>query len=310
MKIYISKINESWIIDRIKKEWIINNKSLISKHPYFSDIIWIIAPWGIDEKFLLKYYNKKIVYSLYHFEDTSEKSKEIKKIIEIDKYINFYHVISLDTKKILSKYTKKPIYFLPLWVNQSIWFYIDKKDELRKKYGFNNDDYIIGSFQRDTEGFDLRSPKLVKGPDIFIKLVNQVYKENKNLKVLLTGKRRQYVISELEYLKIPFAYYEMTNFNMMNELYNLLDLYLITSRVEGGPQALVECGQTKTPIISTRVGLSEQILHPQSLYDFNNLSTFNKAKPNIKHAYEKSSLYTIPNGMSGYLNMFTELYES
>ena len=32
---------------------------------------------------------------------------------------------------------------------------------------------------------------------------------------------------------------------MMNELYNILDLYLITSRLEGGPQALVECGQTK-----------------------------------------------------------------
>ena len=44
----------------------------------------------------------------------------------------------------------------------------------------------------------------------------------------------------------------MTNFKMLNELYNVLDLYLVTSRIEGGPQALVECGQTKTPILSTK----------------------------------------------------------
>ena len=45
---------------------------------------------------------------------------------------------------------------------------------------------------------------------------------------------------------------------MLNELYNVLDLYLVTSRIEGGP-TLVECGQTKTPILSTNVGIADQI---------------------------------------------------
>ena len=48
----------------------------------------------------------------------------------------------------------------------------------------------------------------------------------------------------------------------MNELYNLIDLYIVTSRIEGGPQAIVECGITKTPIISTDVGgISEVIIN-------------------------------------------------
>ena len=67
--------------------------------------------------------------------------------------------------------------------------------------------------------------------------------------------------------KIPFKYFEMTNFEMLNELYNVLDLYLVTSRIEGGPQALVECGQTKTPILSTNVGIADQILAPESIFD-------------------------------------------
>ena len=45
MKIYLSKINESWIIDRIRKEWLQNNPNISTKFIYRSDVIWIISPW-------------------------------------------------------------------------------------------------------------------------------------------------------------------------------------------------------------------------------------------------------------------------
>ena len=35
MKIYISKINESWIIDRLKREWIQYNKAFIPAIDFF-----------------------------------------------------------------------------------------------------------------------------------------------------------------------------------------------------------------------------------------------------------------------------------
>ena len=69
----------------------------------------------------------------------------------------------------------------------------------------------------------------------------------------------------------------------LNKLYNILDLYLVTSRVEGGPQAILECGITKTPILSTDVGVASEILHPDSLYNENN---FLKAKTNSEFAYK------------------------
>ena len=210
----------------------------------------------------------------------------------------------------MEQITDKPIYSIPLWVNQNIWYIIKDKKELREQYNFQKNDFLVGSFQRDTEGKDLISPKLVKGPDIFIEIVTSLFKKNKNLKVVLAGKRRQYVISELEKRNIPFFYFEMTDFKILNELYNILDLYLVTSRLEGGPQALVECGLTKTPIISTDVGIANQILSPSSIFNQEKLSTFKKTIPDVNFAFEKSSKLTIPNGMLKYIEMFNEVHES
>ena len=111
--------------------------------------------------------------------------------------------------------------------------------------GFSKDDYLIGSFQRDTEGNDLVSPKLIKGPDIFFDIITNLYRKNKNLKVVLTGKRREYLKNKFDANGIPYIYYEMADFGYLNKLYNLLDLYIVSSRIEGGPQAILECGITK-----------------------------------------------------------------
>lgn len=310
MKIFTTKINESWIIDRIKKEWMLYNKSISTNFILHSDIIWIIAPWSLNQNYLKKFNNKKKVYSVYHFESTSPDDPEILNIIKNDKFIDAYHTISSQTKQILQNYTKKPIYNIPFWVNQNIFFNIKNKKALRNKFNINEKDYLVGSFQRDTESKDLKSPKLIKGPDILISNLIEIKKNHKNLKVILTGKRREYVIKELIKNNIDYKYFEMTSFTELNELYNILDLYLITSRLEGGPQALMECGQTLTPILSTNVGIAELILSKESIYDYDNLSTFKHCKTNIEHAYKESSKYTIPIGMNKFIEMFKEIYEN
>ena len=50
----------------------------------------------------------------------------------------------------------------------------------------------------------------------------------------------------------------MVNSKELNELYNILNLYIVSSRIEGGPQAILECAITKTPIVSTDVGLQRK----------------------------------------------------
>ena len=306
MKIYTNKINESWIIDRVIHEWTSNNNETISNSIQDADIVWIISTWTwkkIRPKYLK---NKKVVASIYHIDFDNFNKKDEKNFYKMDQYVDLYHVISLKTKEQLERLTSKEIISIPFWVNQENLFHIDKKSNLRKKYGFSEDDYIIGSFQRDTEGSDLVSPKLIKGPDIFIDLVNRLSKIQ-NIKILLTGTRRQYVINNLEKLGISYEYFEMVQIDQLNEFYNILDLYLVTSRLEGGPQAVLECAITKTPIISTDVGVASEILHPKSIYSLDN---FEDAEPMVEYAYQNSKKFMLPEGMNRFREMFREIYES
>ena len=307
MKIYLSKINEDWIVDRVRKDWYENNKSISTKFIKNSNIAWIISPWlwkKIPEKYLIE---KKILCSIYHIDLTTFKGDAEKTFYELEEYVDEFHVISEKTKKILSELTNKKITSIPLWVNQRDWFYIEDKVTIRREFNFTPEEYLVGSFQRDTEGHDLISPKLIKGPDLFIEAVLKLYEKNKNLKVVLTGKRRQYIIKRLQENKIPYKYFEMVKIEKLNKLYNILDLYIVSSRTEGGPQAIVECGITKTPVVSTNVGIAEEILSPESIYD---IDEFYKAEPNVEYAFNKSKELTVPKGMKKYVEMFEDIYEN
>ena len=47
-----------------------------------------------------------------------------------------------------------------------------------------------------------------------------------------------------------------------------MDLYIVSSRCEGGPQALFECAYLKTPIITTKVG-QHHLIDDNCKYDLN-----------------------------------------
>lgn len=304
MKIYVNKVNESWIIDRIRKDWYKNKQNISTNYIRRSDIVWILSPWvwqNLSKKILEQ---KKVICSHYHFDFDNFDEKEF---YLLDRYVNEYHVISQKTFQQLQSLTDKKITSIPFWVNQSIFKNLPDKDLLRRNLGLSNDDYLVGSFQRDTESDDLISPKLIKGPDIFVDLVKKIYKKNKNLKVILAGKNRQYVIRQLKESNIPFRYFQMVNLKELNELYNILDLYLVTSRIEGGPQAIMEAAISKTPILSTDVGVASEILHSRSIF---NHETFANSEVNTEFAHKKSLEFTIPTGINKFEEMLRSVHES
>ena len=304
MKVYLTNLNESWIVDRLRQEWYQHNSSISTESIKKADIVWVIAPWlwkNIKKKYLR---DKKVVCSIYHIEEKDFEQKQIKEFNKRDSFVDTYHVISLKTKKELKKLTDKEIIYIPFWSDQNTWFKIDDKDKLRNKYGLPLNAYIIGSFQRDTEGSDLKSPKLIKGPDRLIQIIESKNKKFNKVTILLSGKRRQYIIKELENLNIDYKYFEMVNIEELNELYNCLDLYVVASRIEGGPQAIIECALSKTPIISTDVGVASEFLHSNSIF---NMENFEDAIPNTEYAYQKSQAFTIPDGFKEYKTMFSSI---
>ena len=77
MKIYINKLNESWIVDRLKKEWSDNNKFITTKRIRKADIVWIISPWTW-RKLPIKYLEeKKVVCSIYHIDENKFNQEDL-----------------------------------------------------------------------------------------------------------------------------------------------------------------------------------------------------------------------------------------
>lgn len=307
MKVYTNYLKENWVVDQFINEWNEYNNEISTSNIKNADLIWLIAPWTwktVKKKYLEQ---KKVVCTIHHIDFEKFNKKDEKDFLARDNYVDQYHTISEITKKQVQQLTNKKIMVLPFWLNQKNFYHIKNKDELKDKFGLDKNKYFIGSFQRDTEGYDLVSPKLSKGPDRFLEIVLNKIEQNKNIEVILTGKRRNYLLNKFNQYSISYKYFEMVDYKKLNQLYNVLDLYIVASRIEGGPRSVFECAYTKTPIISTNVGHTSEILHSESIFDMEN---FQKAKPNVDFAFKKVQKYVLPVGMKQFEIMFRKIYEN
>lgn len=309
MKIFILAAQENWITDQLAKEWIQHNKDKYTTYIQDADVIWILSNYICDALPLEIYRKKKVITTIHHIVPWKMDETRINHYKKLDKITDIFHSICDKTTEELSKYTKKKIITIPFWNNQNLYFNINKKQFLREKYKIDSNCYLIGSFQRDTEGSSIESgsflPKLEKGPDIFINAVKYYKSLYSNVKVLLTGRCRQYVMKELQKLGIIYIYFEMVDNKTLNELYNCLDLYIVGSRVEGGPRAINECALAKVPIISTDVGIANNILSEKSIFNEKKATNLMNVYPDEDYAYINAVKLNIPN----YFKTFNKLFE-
>lgn len=306
-KVYINKIKENWIVDRLKNEFTHFSDNLTTNYQRKADLIWIIAPWTWKDVSRKHLSSKKVICTIHHIDEDKFNNDSKNEFYQREEYVDLYHVASPKTFDQLKKYTDKKIVYIPFWIDKNKWFHIDNKKQLREQFKISNKDFIIGSFQRDSEGHDTSLPKLSKGPDRFLEIVKHYQNHKSNLAVLLTGKRRNYLLNELTKLEIKNHYFEMVKPDEMNNLYNLLDLYIVSSRVEGGPFSIYESAMTKTPIISTDVGVASEILAGKSIYK---IQQFDKAVPDVEFAYKRVQEFTIDKIIPKYIKIMRELHEN
>ena len=135
-----------------------------------------------------------------------------------------------------------------------------ERAKARDRYGFTPDQVVIGSFQKDGVGWgDGMEPKLIKGPDIFIEAVQRIARET-SVAVLLTGPARGYVENKLTQRGIPFVHTYLKEQADLASCYHALDLYLVTSREEGGPKGIIESMASGVPLVSTCVGMAPDLI--------------------------------------------------
>lgn len=154
------------------------------------------------------------------------------------------------------------IVVVPLGVDLSLFTppTLAKRQRWRERLGIPDEAICIGSFQKDGVGWgEGLEPKLVKGPDVFLGVVARLWEEYP-IFVLLTGPARGYVKRGLQALGVPYRHSFLRNYTDIVPYYHCLDLYLITSRDEGGPKALLESTATGVPVVSTRVGMAADMI--------------------------------------------------
>lgn len=219
----------------------------------------------LPEKRISSHLQDKYIMASFHHLTPWKVASFRKKLSNLTKITSEIHFFSEKNLSDLSHYFEQSNkIFLPYWIDEKQFFEIQEKDKIRKKLNLPEDKILIGSFQRDTE-VDLTTPKFEKGPDLFCEVVS--YLDSTKYAVVLAGPRRNYIQKRLNEMNVNTFHLGNVPYQEMNDLYNAIDLYLVSSRVEGGPQALIEAPLAGTAVFSTDVGIARDICPDETSND-------------------------------------------
>jgi hypothetical protein len=304
-----------WSIDKDRQYTIQAIESIdgfeITKNIFKANIIYAIW-WDRLTNTKFKVFNtifkKKVVAAI-----TSDLSHQEDKIKSLQSYVDiFVYANSKQKNKLLELgINKDNLYFNPFYVDEKIFkkLLISKEemcDKFRIDYNKIKEKILIGSFQRDSLGSDLSKPKWQKDPDILIEIMRKLDKEIFIL--LLVGPRRHYIVNQcrkydIEYIFIGDSSYIDNNLDdidvnalsieNMPYLYNLIDIYIVSSKSEGGPKAIPESVLCGINILSTDVGFAKDLLDKEFIYNnsdeailkINNINNESTIKSNIDKYY-------------------------
>lgn len=151
---------------------------------------------------------------------------------------------------------------IPLGVDTDLFTPADTatRAAARRRFAVPDGHLCIGSFQKDGVGWgDGMILKPIKGPDLFVDAVAHIH-QRRPVYVLLTGPARGFVKHGLAAAGVPCHHEYLDDYRDLVTCYHALDLYLMTSREEGGPLAIMESMAAGTPVASTAVGMAPDLI--------------------------------------------------
>lgn len=276
MKVFMPKPNEDWVCDHIIDEFRHSTRHQPVNDICEADVVWLYAKW-IWNHFVGQLTRKKVITTVHHI--VPEKTGPREFIDLYDKFTDVYHVPNKHTARELVMRTAKPIKRLPYWINDDRWGTIDKEtldggiQRIKDTHWepMLSGRRILASFQRDTEGSSI-GPNLIpaakfeKGPDRYVKIIERFKRDE--VVPFFPGWRRDFIKLMLEE-DYDIVTGDKMQAGMLNGVYNLIGhfdgYYLVTSRHEGGPQAVLEAAQTRVKILSSDVGIASEVLHPDCI---------------------------------------------
>jgi glycosyltransferase involved in cell wall biosynthesis len=149
------------------------------------------------------------------------------------------------------------VFLIPIGINTS--FFPFRTDEMKRstraELGIPQSAFVVGSFQKDGMGWeDGLEPKLEKGPDVFVEVMKRLKVDVPELFVLLSGPARGFVKKGLNAAGIPYWHGYLKSYPDIATMFQAIDLYVVASRQEGGPKAILESMSSGVPLVTTRAG--------------------------------------------------------
>ena len=100
----------------------------------------------------------------------------------------------------------------------------------------------------------------------------------------------------------------MADIEKLRLMYCALDLYIISSRHEGGPQSALEASGMKVPIVSTDVGMVSKVLSPNCIFE-KIPSCFLPTLEQVDLAYEQALKFDVKSHNENYIKIFKSVLD-
>ncbi len=205
-----------------------------------------------------------LVATIFHGDNTDD-FPEIEHVI---KYSEDLNRVVVTNEVMFERFTQwgvreDKLIFIPLGVDLNSFFPAssEERGSLRNKYAVPEDAFCIGSFQKDGLGWgEGDEPDFSKGPDVFLETIEKLADRISNLHVLLTGPARGFMKHGLDKIGVSYSHYMIDPYQEIRDCYACLDAYLITSREDGGPNAMLEAMACGVPVVSTSMGMPADII--------------------------------------------------
>ena len=223
-------------------------RKLLSKLVKMADAVFLLLPHAFDLIYDMK--PKIIITAVHHwvnysdfFDNPIQHSNYIvtpsnewyKKILDKNKKGEFIKTENADITVIHSGYS----HFFNKSYNRS---FLHKKDK-----------FSIGFFaKKDSNEYDRKGTKNFMN---IIKMLNPNY-----YRLIITGFGWDEFVKEIIDMNFEVKYYKHLKTEIMNEMYQNIDIYLILSNIEGGPATIPEAMISGCILLTTKVGLALDII--------------------------------------------------